>query len=158
MLRLGGRVWTIATFKTRHAERYERDLHDAFKGRRFKQTRARRVFKALCQLLFCYAVYYGLTEYNLPQGAEEWTYKGIIVAFVTLFHAEIKVGISKSTEDRKDAINNNLRSGYTEWFAIPWPLFFFIPLVTWFRVSPAKATVGTTLMCLIFFGFLKLFI
>jgi hypothetical protein len=75
--------------------------------------------------------------------------------FFVLFHAEIKIGISNNTERRVNEVTEDFNSGYTEWFAIPWPLAIFVPIVAWFRVAPAKASVFLALYGFIIFGLIK---
>ena len=135
-LRIGGRVIKIARFRSRKAKRCEYDLHRALNALQFQQTQNRRAVKLILQVVFAYAVYYALRTYDMNTEQLKTAYIGFVVAFFTLFHAEIKIGISRDTERRIDEVNEDMNSGYTEWFAIPWPFVLFIPLVTWFRVSP----------------------
>lgn len=155
LLRIGGRVICIARFRSSSAAQREADLHSAFRAVRFKQTKARRLFKLLFQAIYCYLVYYGLTNYDMSEEQADIALKGSIAVFVVLFHAEIKIGISRNTENRVEAINDDLQSGYTEWFHIPWPLAILIPIVSWFEVRPAQATVGLGVVCFIIFGLVK---
>jgi hypothetical protein len=155
MVRVLGRAVKVARFTSRKAKQCEQDLHKAFDLVRFNQTRTRRVFKALCQALYIYLVYYGATSYNLNPEQLDIAYKGSIAMFFVLFHAEIKIGISNNTERRVAEVSEDFNSGYTEWFAIPWPLMPFIPIATWFRVAPAKASVFTALYSGIIFLLIK---
>lgn len=141
MVRFGNRAVKIARFTSRKAKQCEQDLHKAFDLVRFNQTRTRRYFKAFCQALYLFMVYYGVTNYDLSPEQLETAYKGSAAMFFVLFHAEIKIGISNNTERRVNEVTEDFNSGYTEWFAIPWPLAIFVPIVAWFRVAPAKASV-----------------
>lgn len=145
MVRIGGRVIKIARFTSRKASQCESDLHKAFDLVRFEQTRTRRYFKLVCQVFYLWLVYYGVTNYQLTTENLQTAYIGSAAMFFVLFHAEIKIGISNNTSRREKEVNDDLSSGYTEWFAIPWPFVFFVPLVTWFRVAPAKASISLAL-------------
>jgi hypothetical protein len=155
MIRIGGRAVKIARFTSNQAKKHERALHDAFDAVQFNQTRTRRYFKLVCQALYLYLVYYGATNYELSTEQLQTACKGSIVMFFVLFHAEIKIGISNNTERRVNEVTEDFNSGYTEWFAIPWPLAIFVPIVAWFRVAPAKASVFLALYGFIIFGLIK---
>ena len=155
MIRIGGRVVKIARFTSRKAGQYESDLHKAFDLVRFEQTRSRRYFKLLCQALYLWLVYYGATNYELSAEQLKTAYIGSVAMFFVLFHAEIKIGISNNTERREKEVNEDLRSGYTEWFAVPWPIALIIPMSTWFRVAPAKASFFIALYSAVIFGLIK---
>ena len=155
MLRIGNRAVKIARFTSCKAKQCEQDLHKAFNLVRFNQTRTRRYFKAFCQALYVYLYYYSVTTYNLSPEQLEIAWKGSAVMFFVLFHAEIKIGISNNTERRVGEVTEDFNSGYTEWFAIPWPLAIFVPIVAWFRVAPAKASVFLALYGFIIFGLIK---
>ena len=155
MIRIGGRVVKIARFTSRKAGQYESDLHKAFDLVRFEQTRARRYFKLLCQILYLYLYFYGVSNYELSREQVETAAIGAGIMFFVLFHAEIKIGISNNTARREREVNEDLRSGYTEWFAVPWPIALIIPISTWFRVSPAKASFFIALYSAVIFGLIK---
>ena len=155
MIRIGNRAVKIARFTSCKAKQCEQDLHKAFNLVRFNQTRTRRYFKAFCQALYLYLVYYGVTNYELSTEQLETAYKGSAAMFFVLFHAEIKIGISNNTERRVEEVTEDFNSGYTEWFAIPWPLAIFVPIVAWFRVAPAKASVFLAMYGFIILGLIK---
>ena len=150
-IRIGGRVVKIARFSTRQAEQHEDDLHRAFSFVQFDQTKQRRFFKGLLQCLYLYLVYYGATSYNLTPEQLQTAYIGSVAAFFCLFHAEIKIEISRDSGTRLGQVNNNLSSGYTEWFAVPWFLVPFIPLVIWHKVNPVTAIFFTAIFFAGFF-------
>ena len=141
-IRIFGAVIKIASFRTSKAKRCENDLHRALNSIQFQQTHTRRAIKLALQCVFAYAVYYAVRWSEISTGQLNSAYLGTAIAFFTLFHAEIKIGISNDSDRRVGEVNDNMKSGYTEWFAIPWPFVFFIPLVTWFRVSPLRALIG----------------
>lgn len=145
----------LARFRSRNAAQREADLHSAFELVRFKQTRTRRVFKLLCQALYVYLVYYGLTTYEMNAEQQQIALYGSIGAFFLLFHAEIKIGISRNTENRIQAINEDLKSGYTEWFHIPWPLAILVPIASWFEIRPVQASIGIATICVVMFSIIK---
>ena len=155
MVRIGGRAVKIARFTSRKAKQCEQDLHKAFDLVRFNQTRTRRYFKLVCQALYLYLVYYGVTNYELSTEQLQTAYKGSIAMFFVLFHAEIKIGHSEDTDQRVKQVTKDFNSGYTEWFAIPWPLAIFVPIVAWFRVAPAKASLFLALYVFVIFGLIK---
>ena len=142
MLRIGGRVVCVARFSHRKAEQFEADLHQTFSTLRFKQTKGRRYFKALCQALYLCLVYYGMTEYDMNAEQARIAQIGSLAMFFVLFWAEVKIGISTNVETRLKYINDDLKSGYTEWFRVPWPLLPFIIIASWFQVRPAQASIG----------------
>lgn len=155
LIRIFGQVFVLARFRSSAAYNNEEALHNAFDLVRFKQTKARRVFKALCQLIYISLVYYGMTEYELNAEQANIALYGSIGAFFTLFHAEIKIGVSRNTESRVETINSDLSSGATEWFHIPWPLAVLIPMVSWFQVRPVQASMGVCGVCFFIFGLIK---
>lgn len=155
MLRIGGRVWCVARFSHSKAEQFEDDLHKTFNTLRFKQTRGRRYFKTLCQALYLYLVYYGMTNYNMNVEQTRIAEIGSLAMFFVLFWAEVKIGISKNVETRLNYINEDMSSGYTEWFRVPWPLVPFIIIASWFQVRPAQASIGITTCCFLVFWILK---
>jgi len=155
MLRIGGRVICVARFSHRKAEQFEADLHQTFSTLRFKQTKGRRYFKALCQVLYLYLVYYGITEYDMSAEQARIAHIGCFAMFFVLFWAEVKIGISKNVETRLNYINEDLQSGYTEWFRVPWPVMPFIILVSWFQVRPVQASIGMASACFFVFWLLK---
>ena len=133
----------FARFSTRHAEQYEDDLHHAFNRVRFEQTAARRVVKFGLQLAYIYICYYALSNYILEPTAVNDALNAFVFVFFVLFHAEVKIGITgRTTEQRLSEVNDDMTNGYTEWFAIPWPLALCIPFVTWFKVNPLAASLA----------------
>lgn len=146
-LRLGNKAVKLISVKNKNAYEYEQSLHRIFNCVQFKQTNSRLLGKTLLQLgyvgLSLYAIHLYVADY--PDLPVQLTF-----AFFCLFWAEIKIGISRNSDDRLSYVSEDLAgSGYTEWFSIPWPFVPMIPLITLIRAKPFFAMVLIIVIALI---------
>ena len=110
--------------KAKNAYMIEQDLHKTFEVVQFNQSPTRAILKEVCRVAFFVACWYGLTHYpHIYRDAESVNtiWAGIAFAYFSLFWGEIKIGISRNSDNRLGQIRDDLNSGRTEWFRLPWP-------------------------------------
>lgn len=115
--------------KAKNARLVESDLHQTFEVIQFNQSPTRAILKEVCRVAFFVACWYGLTHYpHVYESVESvnTVWLGIGFAYFSLFWGEIKIGISRNSDNRLSQIRDDLKSGRTEWFRMPWP---FIPII-----------------------------
>jgi hypothetical protein len=157
-IRIFNRAFKVVDFRDKRARSFESELHARLHNFRFTQSKTRIWAKRAAMLVYWYMVYYGFAHYpavsETPEQANE-TLTMCGLAFFIVFWVEFKVGISNSPARRLDEVNEDISSGATEWFKMPLPLALAVPVLSFFIVRPALASVVTVVVSLAVFIWLK---
>lgn len=158
-VRVFDRAFKVLDFQDRKARSFESELHDRLRNFRFTQSRTRIWAKRVAMLVYLYLVHYGFAHYpavsETPEQANQ-TLTMCGIAFFILFWVEFKVGISNNPARRLEEVNDDIGSGGTEWFKMPLPLAVIVPVLSFFIVRPALASLVTVALSLLAFSLLKL--
>lgn len=152
---MAGWAIRLAQFSTRQAKEHERALHKMLDIFRRPLTPERRASLLIGKVGFIFLSFFLIKSYTLLSTGELYLIVAILGRLSVCFAAQVKIGISNNTERRVQTINEDVSSGFTEWFLIPWILLPLVPLVTWTRISPAKASLGVFIGCFFIFWIVK---